>query len=383
VPVVRKLAEHHAPGGAANTAANLAALGAEVIFLSVVGSDDASLTLRSSLRASGIDDRYLIIDPVATTPHKVRILADGQYVVRFDDEQPGMSIAVNPPLLEQITQHFATCDLVVISDYGYGVASDGVIDRVHELCAEQPKIVFVDSKDLYRFRDLDATMLTPNLLEARLLVEQDRTVHPRTVGEQMVLAAIEALGRRIHEKIHAQCVAITLAVDGVLLVPCDGVAHHLPAHPVAQANDVGAGDSFLAGMALAAGADRVMAAQIGLDAAAIAVTKRWTAVVPQRELLQRASLFDAATHDQTTDSDHVLRQLIVARREGRTIVFTNGVFDILNAGHVRFLRQAKALGDVLVVGVNSNRSTQRLLNKRPMSNDERDRLELSTLWGER
>jgi D-beta-D-heptose 7-phosphate kinase/D-beta-D-heptose 1-phosphate adenosyltransferase len=183
-------------------------------------------------------------------------------------------------------------------------------------------------------------------------------------------------------------VAVTLAEHGVFLLDRRGNALHLPAHPVEHANDVGAGDSFASALALAlaAGADVQEAAQIGIDAASIAVTKRWTAVVQHQELLQRVSLRAYASHarsftavhggDSTSSLIQLVAQLDAERSACRTIVFTNGVFDILHAGHVQFLRQAKALGDVLVVGINSDSSTRRLKGPGRPINSERDRMAL-------
>jgi D-beta-D-heptose 7-phosphate kinase/D-beta-D-heptose 1-phosphate adenosyltransferase len=384
VPVVRKLAEHQAPGGAANTAANLRALGAEVRFLTILGDDRAGQLVRDALRQMGIADRWLITDPAGTTPHKMRILADGHYVVRFDDEQPnGYSADAQAQVLAALKSALAECDVIVISDYGYGVASDTLIAHLRELVIPG-KPILIDSKDLLRFRELAATVVTPNLKEAQLLMAHDPTINPRLTQDVVTLDDIETIGRHIVQRINVRCAAVTLAEQGVLLVTGDTPAHHLPAHPVVQMSDVGAGDSFTSGMALAlaAGADLPQAAQIALDAASIAVGKRWTAVVTQRELLQRAGLRDAAT-PAGTQADELARlvaTLQTARRAGQRIVFANGIFDVLHAGHVRFLRQAKALGDVLVVGLNSDRSI-RALNARsgarlhPLS-AEADRLAL-------
>jgi D-beta-D-heptose 7-phosphate kinase/D-beta-D-heptose 1-phosphate adenosyltransferase len=169
---------------------------------------------------------------------------------------------------------------------------------------------------------------------------------------------------------------------------------HIPAHPVTQANDVGAGDSFAAALALAlaAGASMVEAGRIAIEAASIAVTKHRTAIVRHQELLQRVSLWDqaesagsagaasAGAGSWTPESLTLLAECLDAvRQQGKSIIFTNGVFDILHAGHVQFLRQAKELGGpdgVLVVGVNSDRSTRRLKGKGRPINSERDRMAL-------
>lgn len=395
VPVVRKTAERHAPGGAANTAANLCTLGAHVYFLGVVGADAAGASLRASLRGLGVDDRWLIEDEQAATPHKARILADGQYVVRFDDgDARPCTAGGRRRLLAHLDRAFPLCDLVVVSDYGYGVLTDEVIEHLVHLRSRRPCILLVDSKHPWRFRHAGATVLTPNHLEARLAVEYSAPTPAFAVPGARPSASVAettAIARRLLEVINAEYAAVTMAADGVCLCDRHGLALHLPAHPVAQASVAGAGDSFAAAMALAlgAGAEIAEAARIGIDAAGIAVTKQWTAVVRHQELLQRVSLRDHATprarHGAGPGSPQAVARLSALlddeRRAGRTVVFTNGVFDILHAGHVEFLRQAKELGDILVVGVNSDRGARRLKGRNRPINGECDRLALVAALG--
>jgi D-beta-D-heptose 7-phosphate kinase/D-beta-D-heptose 1-phosphate adenosyltransferase len=396
VPVVCKTTELYAPGGAANTAANLRALDADVIFLGFVGHDTTGTLLRSALRKLGIDDAWLVEDEFASTLHKLRILADGQYVVRFDNEQTHhYSSESHTQLLANLEKAFPSCDLVVVSDYCYGVMSDSIIDRLRALRAAHPKVLLVDSKDLHHFRDVGATVITPNHLEAQFLAEHmpDTSLgipHPGALarGTDTSLSEIERIGRHLLTMIDTEHVAITMAGDGVFLIDRRGRTLHVPTHPVSQANDVGAGDSFTAAMALAlaAGGNIEEAARIALDAASIAVTKRWTAVVHSQELLQRVSLRDHARYSRprialseawTPEAlSQLMTQLDAQRLRGQRIVFTNGVFDILHAGHVQFLRQAKALGDVLLVGINSDRSTQRIKGKHRPIHSEQDRMAL-------
>src|SRR5437588_1984200 len=268
VPVVRKTDEARAPGGAANTAANLRALGAEVLFLGLVGPDLAGALLRAALRERGVDDRWLVEDGAVGTLHKLRILANDQFVVRFDEgETRHCSPAGQRRLLAQLEEAFPRCDLVVVSDYGYGVLSDAVIDRLRALRDTRPCVLAVDSKELHRFHSAGATVVTPNHLEARHAMEpaarHDGAADP---------AEIERIGRRLLATIDAEHAAITLAGDGVLLLDRRGGARHLPAHPVAHAADIGAGDSFTAALALAlaAGATCEQAARIGVAAAGLA-----------------------------------------------------------------------------------------------------------------
>jgi D-beta-D-heptose 7-phosphate kinase/D-beta-D-heptose 1-phosphate adenosyltransferase len=383
VPVVSKTAEYRIPGGAANTAANLRALGADVYFLGLTGSDLAGSLLRTALRQQSISDSWLVEDASAQTLHKLRILADGQYVVRFDEGSSSYTAKSLQRLLQALEEVYPLCDLVVISDYRYGVLSDTLLAQLQKLHTVQPKVLLIDSKALQRFSMLEATIVTPNLLEAHALtgVAQE---------EMLNLATIEQIAQSMLASLKTQHVAITLGADGVFLRDRHSLAMHIPAHPVAHANDVGAGDSFASAMALAlaAGGSLEEATHIGIDAASIAITRQRTAVVQYQELLQRVSVreysaqmpvISSYSREDVALQDELVRLVayLDAEREiGRRIVFTNGVFDILHAGHVHFLRQAKALGDVLVVGVNSDRSTQRLKGAGRPINNERDRMAL-------
>ncbi|MBV9689812.1 MAG: D-glycero-beta-D-manno-heptose 1-phosphate adenylyltransferase [Ktedonobacteraceae bacterium] len=382
VPVVQKTAEHCVPGGAANTAANLHALDADVTFLSIIGRDTAGTTLLSVLREQGLSDRCIVEDAFTNTLHKLRILANGQYIVRYDADVRPLSLESQKQLLAHLEEIFPHSDLVVVSDYGYGVVSEELIERLQALHALYPCVLLIDSKNLTRFRAVRATVVTPNHLEACLLVEPSQVASETNIN----IPKVEHVGKRLMTMIDAKHAAITMGGQGVLLVDRQERTVHIPTHPVAQANDVGAGDSFAAAMALAlaAGGSAEEAARIAIDAATIAVSKRWTAVVRHQELLQRASLRDHIQHSHSLTplseacSAQALSQLVaqleVDRQQGRTIVFTNGVFDILHAGHISFLRQAKALGDVLVVAINSDSSTQRIKGKNRPINSERDRM---------
>jgi D-beta-D-heptose 7-phosphate kinase/D-beta-D-heptose 1-phosphate adenosyltransferase len=371
VPVVHKVAAHSAPGGAANSAANLRALGAEVYYVGLIGCDAAGATLRAALRAQGIDDRWLIEDESVETLHKLRVLADGHYVVRFDEGDTSQaSLPARRKILAAVAATYPTCDLTIVADYCYGLVSDEVIDQLGRLRLTQEKVLAVDSKHVERYRQARATVVTPNLAEASAA-----TGISHATADAGLHLAVEQIGHQLRAQLDADLIAITLAGDGVLLVDRGGRLTHLPAHPVSHAGDVGAGDSFTAAMALAlaSGAAAEQAAMIGIDAASIAVTKQRTAVVAHQELLRRAGLTDQTTIASAPD---IAAALDADRFAGRTIVFTNGVFDILHAGHVQLLRRAKALGDVLVVGINSDASTRRLKGPSRPINSERDRVAL-------
>ena len=371
VPVVREASTTRCAGGAANTAANLAALGAEVSLVSLIGQDPAGQHLRQALRDAGIDDAGLVEDPAVSTLHKLRVIANGQYVVRFDegDTEPAAE-STRALLVRRITDMYARCDAVVVSDYCHGAVSDRVIGALTGLRQQTQKVIVVDSKEIVRFSDLEATMVTPNLQEAQ------RAADPRgsLVAHADPVAATD-IGTRLRALLRADHIAVTMADQGVLLTGPSGEQTHLPCHPVERAGDVGAGDTFTAAaaLALATGASAPQAVRVGIDSASIAITRSRTSVVSYQDLLRRVSLDDTSVILSLKD---VVARLEAERFLGKRIVFTNGVFDILHAGHVQLLRRARALGDVLVVGLNTDASTRRLKGPTRPVNRESDRLAL-------
>lgn len=371
VPVVRRDSVERAPGGAANAAANLAALGADVRFIGLIGADEAGQALRAELRARGVNDRWLIEDATISTLHKLRVVANGQYLVRFDEgETRPLSDAVRTRLMAAVEEGFARCDLVVASDYGYDLLSPALIERLRLLRQRRPCVLAVDAKEIGKYARAAATVVTPNIHEARLALEPERAIKPESLD-----ADPETIARRLHDMLDVENVVVTMAGNGVMLVEAEGRATHLPAFPVTRAGDVGAGDSFTAAMALAlaSGASPRVAARIGVDAAAIAISQQRTSVVHHQDLLRRSSL---DVQNVPGDLRHLVIRLDAERSGGKRIVFTNGVFDILHAGHVQLLKRAKLLGDILVVGVNSDASTRRLKGPTRPINRETDRLAL-------
>jgi D-beta-D-heptose 7-phosphate kinase/D-beta-D-heptose 1-phosphate adenosyltransferase len=371
VPVLEKTAVAHAPGGGANAASNLRALGADVTYVGLVGIDRTADELRTALILNGVDPGWLIADERCCTMRKTRLIANDQYVARFDEgDCRSYSDESEQRLLAVIDAAMPNCDLVLISDYGYGAVSDAVISHLSDVTRDRDVVFAVDAKNPLRYARAGATIIAPNLAEACESIKLGMQP-PRPVTNEIA----ERVAERLLANIDAELVAVTLAGNGVMLAQRNAPAHHLPARSVPHAGDVGAGDSFLAAasLALAVGADPAQAVKIGIDAASIAVTKRGTAVVEHRELLRRVSLEDLAP----TRSLKSLAAIVEAERfAGKRIVFTNGVFDILHAGHVQILRRAKALGDLLIVGINSDESTRRLKgNARPI-NHELDRLAL-------
>ncbi len=336
----------------------------------------------------GISATGLFTDAEMATLHKLRIRADGQYVVRFDEgEATQLSVSVEKRLLDYLEHAYATCDVVIVSDYGYSAISPAILDRLIALRVQQPRPLIVDAKFLQRYRAAHATMVTPNHMEARQLIESRFSSASPGIGEPPTSEQYAHWGRQLLTLLDAEHAAITLAADGVMLVSRSGATQHMPAYTTPHANTIGAGDTFTAAVALALGAHATPASavRIGIDAASIAVTQANTISASYQELLQRVSLRAHTAHAGISKNSaiasrqalqHLRTRLEVERQAGNTIVFTNGVFDVLHAGHIELLRRAKALGDILVVAVNSDRVAQQLKGAgRPIIH-ERDRLAL-------
>jgi D-beta-D-heptose 7-phosphate kinase/D-beta-D-heptose 1-phosphate adenosyltransferase len=372
VPVILRQGESDFPGGAANTAANLAALAARVHLVGLTGDDPARDRLAAALARHGVAADGLVSDAERATTFKLRILAGRQYIARIDDERaPAPTPHALGELLRNLESAYREADVVVVSDYGLGSASAEAMALLEDLRRRRPRPLLIDSKNLLRHAHVHATLVTPNLQEAYELAGVD----PRRDLDRETL---EQLGARLLERLASDRVAITLGPAGVFLAERGQAPACLAAPAVPVANEVGAGDSFTAcaALALAAGADGAAAARLGMEAAAVAVSKPRTAVVSAQELRERLLLLGAAERRATTDRGvaRLAARAEQIRRRGKTIVFTNGVFDLFHQGHLALLRRAKQLGDVLVVAINSDGSARSLKgNARPI-NPEAERV---------
>src|SRR5579884_1794882 len=158
VPIVAVSGRRDAPGGAANTAANVAALGARATFLSVVGDDAEGVLLRRALAERGVGDEGLIAHPARRTLVKHRVVADGQMLVRFDQgSTEPIDAETEAALRDRLRAAFARCDAIIVSDYGYGVLTPGLVETLTDLQARTPRVLVVDAKDLTAYRHAGAT----------------------------------------------------------------------------------------------------------------------------------------------------------------------------------------------------------------------------------
>lgn len=284
VPVVTVSDRRDVPGGAANTAVNVASLGGCVTFLSVIGNDLEGTRLRQVL--AGVSTPLLLTCERQTLA-KQRLLAGSQMVVRFDQ---GSTHSIDPEteqqLIHQLTQHFCQCDAVIVSDYGYGILTPRVIAAIAHLQAQTPRILAVDSRHLSAYRDAGVTVVKPNYLEAVQLLGAcgDGAGHSPAWGERPAQIAVHA--SRLLELTGAQIAAVTLDIDGSLVLERGQPCYRTFARPQPQAQAAGAGDTFVSALtlALAAGASTPTAAELATAAATVVVNQTGTATCNLQEL---------------------------------------------------------------------------------------------------
>jgi D-beta-D-heptose 7-phosphate kinase/D-beta-D-heptose 1-phosphate adenosyltransferase len=354
VPIVDVATRVDTPGGAANTALNLAALGASTKLISAVGDDREGDQVREALTAGGVDASCVLPAVGRNTLAKHRVMASSQLLVRFDqgDIAP-IDGDAELTLINQLRAQFAEHDALVISDYGYGVITPGVLSAIGGLQRRTPRLIIVDSRDLPRFRGLRPAAVKPNYDEAmRLLgIERAATTDSRA-------AQVERHAERLLDITGAQLAAVTLDSDGAILAERGAPAYRTYATAQANSRAAGAGDTFVAALtaALAASGGTTDAAEIASAAASVVVAKPGTSACSARELRDALGSGSKVAADGEALASRVAR----LRADGKRIVFTNGCFDILHRGHVTYLNRAKTLGDVLVVGVNSDASVERL-----------------------
>ncbi len=368
VPVVAVRRVRLAPGGAANTAANVASLGGKARFVSVVGADVEGDQLAHALEEHSVSAEFVLRDPDRQTLSKRRVIAGAQMLVRFDEGTTDpIAEAKEQALVEQVERLWSASDAVIISDYGYGVLTPRVLARISDLQRRQPRVLVADSKHLRGLSQIGATAVKPNYREATRLLSL-----PNLVGTCARAEQISAYGNEILELTGAQIAAVTLDTEGAMVFERDQPPYRTFAEPNPDSHAAGAGDTFVSALALAlaANVDTPTAAELASAASTIVVGREGTTTCSRQEMYEYFSMGDK----YLPDPRFLLAQIELERQQCRRIVFTNGCFDILHRGHITYLTQAKALGDVLVVAVNSDESVAKLKGPGRPINSLEDRI---------
>jgi D-beta-D-heptose 7-phosphate kinase/D-beta-D-heptose 1-phosphate adenosyltransferase len=354
LPVINVTAEEAAPGAAANAAANVVALGARVSFVSRVGEDQTAEELREVLRRRGVDDMYVVSDPDIQTPNKQRLVCDGHVVARYDRGGPAEpSAEAVQRLVTHLTETVGDANGILVCDYGYRMFGRHLIDALREARKSRPIPLVIDAHDLRAWIDCSPSAVLPSWSEAAHLLGDASNEAPDGRAPMLDRRGPELLARS-----GAAMVVVTLDGDGAVLHRPGHRPYRTYATPVPASQTTGAGDTFAAAftLSLAAGAAATVALDVAQAAAAVAVRRTGTTVCTSHDLRRQL----AGPSGPFLSAEQLARHIDDERARGKRIVFTNGCFDVLHRGHVTYLQQARALGDVLVVAVNSDSSVSRL-----------------------
>jgi D-beta-D-heptose 7-phosphate kinase/D-beta-D-heptose 1-phosphate adenosyltransferase len=345
VPVVRTHGTEQRPGGAANVALNVAALGGQVRLLAVVGDDERGKVLAEKLSAAGVECDF-IAAAGRPTVHKLRVLSRNQQLIRLDSEETlaGHEAAIQASFEASLDG----VDAIVLSDYGKGTL--GEIEALITLARDRSIPVLIDPKGTEFERYRGASALTPNQNEFEAVVG---ALH----SEEEFLSA----GEDLREKLQLDSLLVTRGEKGMVLFSSGGQIFSLPAEAREVFDVTGAGDTVIGLMAAGLGSgwaheDAAALANLG---AGLVVRKIGVATVSPSEL--RLSLHRRGAGGRgLVDADELELLVREASRRGERLVMTNGCFDILHAGHVSYLEEAKGLGDRLIIAVNDDASVSKL-----------------------
>jgi D-beta-D-heptose 7-phosphate kinase/D-beta-D-heptose 1-phosphate adenosyltransferase len=347
-------------GGAGNVANNLVALGCRVSVCSVIGGDENGIILRRAFTGKGIDVEGVFEDPMRTTSKKTRVLAANQQIVRIDRESRDEVCAeFEEKILRFLQERGNTWNVILVSDYLKGVLTTKILSAVIDTGNRLGVPVVIDPKgnDYSKYRG--ATLLTPNRKEAeiasRIPIADEKSLN-EAAASLLTAGEYEAL-------------LITRSSEGMSLYLRDGSVTHIPTVAREVYDVTGAGDTVMAtlGLGLACGYGFAESARLANVAAGIAVGKVGTSIVSPGEIIGSIGHEHLDSDVKIKNLDVLVSIIEAEKKRGKKVVFTNGCFDLLHVGHVRYLQKARKYGDLLVLGLNSDDSVKRLKGeKRPL-----------------
>lgn len=358
VPVVNVEQLEDRVGGAGNVALNIATLGAGASLVGVVGADEAAHSLETRFGSAGIRTDFQVSADKPTIT-KLRVMSRHQQLLRLDFEEQ-FTAADTHQIADKVAALLANVSVLVISDYGKGALQNPV--ELIQAARQRGILVLVDPKgsDFNRYRG--ATLITPNMGEFEAVV-----------GPCQSESDIVEKGLALLEELGLKALLVTRGEHGMTLLRQGMPAFHLPARAREVFDVTGAGDTVISVLAAALGAGEELPSAVVLSnlAASIVVGKLGTATISAPEL-RRALQLEQGHGRGVVNEEQLLVDLADARAHGERIVFTNGCFDILHAGHVGYLEQARRLGQRLVVAVNADESVRRLKGEgRPINSEDR------------
>ncbi|MCY3840276.1 MAG: bifunctional D-glycero-beta-D-manno-heptose-7-phosphate kinase/D-glycero-beta-D-manno-heptose 1-phosphate adenylyltransferase HldE [Gammaproteobacteria bacterium] len=344
VPIVQIDGSEDRLGGAANVALNVVSLGARCTLVGAIGDDPSGTAVVELLDASGVEADLVVVDGWRTTL-KERVVSMRKQIARMDFEEPlPESAAID--VSKRVARHAAGKNVLIVEDY-----DKGVIDRPQRILAVAAGLAAVVDPKFKPFAEYrGAALLKPN-----------RREFGQAVGRWPNDSELGELGPALARSSGVDAIALTRGGDGMTLFESGGRIEHLPALPIDVYDSTGAGDTVAAafGVCAARGWTWSDSARVANVAGALACAKAGTATVPLAEL-NRTLRDDFASAPVASNRPQLAEVIRRARRQGARIVFTNGCFDILHAGHVGYLDEARQLGDRLIVAVNDDDSVRRL-----------------------
>ncbi len=351
IPVLHVVGESSSPGGAANVAEKAAALGASVALVGVVGDDDGAGEILRTLEDRGVDVSGLVVAGSRPTTVKTRFIARTQQMLRVDREsRSDLEASVAEAVVASAVKALDGAGAVVLEDYGKGVLGGGVAGRIIDKARELGVSVVVDPTVTMYSRYKGAAIVTPNEQEAR-----------DAYGPGGYDVDLTAVAGKLGDHAGGAIIAVTRGGDGITLFAGAEGEEHCPARRVEVFDVTGAGDAVAAafGAAMAAGLCVREASELANLAGGAVVAQLGPGRI-SAELLARSLSGDGGASGKLMSRDDSARWAEASRLKGETVVFTNGCFDLLHAGHVKLLESAAKFGDRLVVGINSDESISRL-----------------------
>lgn len=365
VQIVSTNKESTVLGGAGNVVNNLHSLNAKVSLFSVIGDDRNASELSELLDRTPLHEISIVNEKGRISTRKSRIIASSQQVIRYDTETTDhISLSSQFALLEALKKNFFGYDAILLSDYGKGVLTPTLTKDIISLAKAMNKPILVDPKGTDYRKYTGATLLTPNKKEASLATQIDIDDHD----------SLQKAGFKLRNDLQLESTLITLSEDGIALFEDKMTVIPTIAREVFDVT--GAGDTVLAslGVAIASGMTLNEACTFANKAAAVVVAKVGSATVTLNEIeAYEHSLNKGQAQSKIKDFEQITRIAKRLKEQKRKIIFTNGCFDILHRGHASYLEQAKALGDVLIVGLNSDESVSRLKGENRPVNTLEDR----------
>ena len=365
VPIVKVNNSEERPGGAANVAVNVASLGINTQLLGITGNDEASERLESILAQKNVKCHFIQQDNCPTIT-KRRVLSQHQQLIRLDYESDKKT-ENSTELVKKYIKLLNSVDIIILSDYAKGglLEVESLIKYANG--KNIPVLVDPKSKDFDCYKN--ATILTPNEKEFEEVVGICETDNVLTEKGEALL-----------KNLNLEALLITRGKKGMTLIQKNKSAIHLNAMTHEVFDVTGAGDTVIAVLAAAIASNQSIevATMLANTAASLVVKKLGTATVTIDEI--NKNLYDEATSLSIPDKKYALELINEAKKSGKKIIMTNGCFDIIHTGHVRYLSKAKSLGDYLVIAVNDDESVKRLKgNGRPINALEDRMLVLNSL----